>query len=55
MTEDEANAFEKYPLFSLIINMRKWDEQAKIGNKPVPDLTHYKEMMIHHLETAGAR
>ena len=55
MTEDEANAFEKYPLFSLIISMRKWDEQAKIGNKPVPDLAHYKEMMIHHLETAGAR
>jgi len=55
MTEDEADAFEKYPLFSLIISMRKWDEQAKIENKPVPDLAHYKEMMIHHLETAGTR
>jgi phosphonate degradation associated HDIG domain protein len=55
MTEEEADAFEKYPLFSLIINMRKWDEQAKIENKPMPDLAHYKEMMVHHLETAGTR
>jgi len=51
MTEDEADAFEKYPLFSLIINMRKWDEQAKIEKKPLPDLTHYKKMMQHHLES----
>jgi putative nucleotidyltransferase with HDIG domain len=55
MTEDEAAAFEKYPLFDLIIHMRKWDEQAKIEHKPLPDLTHYKKMMLHHLETAGTR
>ncbi|MHA4810321.1 phosphonate degradation HD-domain oxygenase [Flavitalea flava] len=50
MTEEEAAAFEKYPLFDLIINMRKWDEQAKIENKPLPDLQHYRKMMLHHLE-----
>lgn len=55
MTEDEAAAFEKYPLFDLIIHMRKWDEQAKIEHKPLPDLAHYKKMMLHHLETAGTR
>jgi phosphonate degradation associated HDIG domain protein len=55
MTEDEAAAFEKYPLFSLIINMRKWDEQAKIEHKPLPDLGRYREMMVHHLESTGAR
>jgi len=49
MTEEEAAAFEQYPLFSLIIQMRKWDELAKIENKPLPDLQHYRKMMLHHL------
>jgi phosphonate degradation associated HDIG domain protein len=55
MTEEEAAAFEKYPLFPLIIQMRKWDEEAKIENKPLPDMQHYRRMMIHHLETAGTK
>ena len=49
MEEEEANAFEQYPLFSLIIQMRKWDEEAKIEHKPLPDLTHYRQMIFHHL------
>jgi phosphonate degradation associated HDIG domain protein len=50
MSEDEAAAFEQYPLFDLIIRMRKWDEQAKIQNQPLPDLRHYRQMMLHHLQ-----
>lgn len=49
MTEEEAAAFEQYPLFDLIIKMRKWDEQAKIERQPLPDLSRYKTMMVHHL------
>jgi phosphonate degradation associated HDIG domain protein len=49
MTEEEAAAFEQYPLFKLIIGMRLWDEQAKIEHKPLPDLQHYRDMMLHHL------
>ena len=49
MTEEEAAAFEQYPLFPLIIQMRKWDELAKIENKPLPDMQHYRAMMLHHL------
>ncbi len=49
MSEEEANAFEQYPLFSLIIQMRKWDEQAKIEHKPLPDLHKYRDMIFHHL------
>ena len=52
MTEEEASAFEHYPLFELIIKMRKWDEQAKVENKPLPGLDHYRKMIIHHLETS---
>jgi phosphonate degradation associated HDIG domain protein len=50
MEEDEASAFEQYPLFDLIIKMRKWDEQAKIENKRIPDLNLYRQMIIDHLE-----
>lgn len=50
MTREEAEAFEQYPLFDLIIRMRKWDEQAKIENKPLPDLRHYRQMILHHLK-----
>jgi phosphonate degradation associated HDIG domain protein len=51
MTDEEASAFEHYPLFDLIIKMRKWDEQAKVEHKPLPGLDHYRKMVIHHLET----
>src|SRR5882762_7078061 len=54
MTEEEAAAFEQYPLFDLIIQMRKWDELAKIENKPLPDLQHYRAMMLHHLSNSTA-
>ena len=55
MTAEEAGAFEQYPLFDLIIRMRNWDEQAKIENQPLPDLQHFRQMMFHHLQTAGTR
>jgi 2-amino-1-hydroxyethylphosphonate dioxygenase (glycine-forming) len=51
MEKDEAEAFEQYPLFKLIIQMRRWDEQAKIEHKPLPDLDHYRKMILHHLES----
>jgi phosphonate degradation associated HDIG domain protein len=50
MHEEEANAFEHYPLFDLIIKMRKWDEQAKLEHKPLPALVHYRNMILRHLE-----
>jgi len=51
MHKEEAEAFETYPLFDLIIQMRKWDEQAKIEHKPLPNLDHYRQMIFHHLES----
>lgn len=52
MTGEEAAAFEQYPLFTLIIQMRKWDEQAKIEHHPLPDLQHYRRMILRHLLNA---
>ena len=51
MEQAEAEAFEHYPLFNLIIQMRKWDEQAKIEHRPIPNLDHYREMIQKHLES----
>jgi len=53
MTEEEAIAFEQYPLFELIIKMRSWDEEAKIEQKPLPNLEHYRQMMLRHLTRRG--
>lgn len=49
MSAKEADAFEKDPLFSEIILMRRWDEQAKVPDTPVPDLSRYRTMIINHL------
>ena len=49
MDESEAMAFEKDPMFDLIVQMRYWDEEAKITDLPVGDLEKYREMMIRHL------
>lgn len=50
MSEEEAAAFEQHPLFDLIINMRRWDEEAKIEAVPVPDLAKYRDMLFRHLQ-----
>lgn len=42
MTLEEANNFEKDPLFDVSIRMRHWDEQAKEMNKPLIDLEKLK-------------
>ncbi|WP_315820167.1 HD domain-containing protein [Paraflavitalea speifideaquila] len=49
MNDEEALAFEQYPLFNLIINMRLWDEEAKIEGQSVPDLEKYHGMIVRHL------
>ena len=54
MEKEEAEAFEQYPLFNLIIQMRRWDELAKIEHKPLPNLDHYRNMILHHLESRSS-
>lgn len=38
MHAEEAEAFEQNPYFDLIIQMRRWDEAAKVTGLPKPDL-----------------
>ncbi len=49
MTEEEAQAFEKDPLFEWSIQMRKWDEEAKETHQALIDLVLLKEMALKHL------
>lgn len=50
MLADEAIAFEQHPLFNLIIQMRHWDDVAKIEHLEVGDLERYRDMIVRHLE-----
>jgi len=51
MEENEALAFEQHPLFKLIIQIRHWDDEAKIQNKPIADLGKYRDMMVRNLKS----
>lgn len=50
MEEAEARAFREDPLFDLNITMRRWDEEAKLTDQPLPDLNIYRQIAIRHLE-----
>ncbi len=53
MSEVEAVYFESDELHPLYIQLRKWDEAAKLEQVPLPPLNHYREMMIAHLIDNG--
>ncbi|WP_298300947.1 HD domain-containing protein [Hydrotalea sp.] len=50
MTEEEALVFEANSLFPLYIALRRWDEQAKLANQPLPSLEVYLQRIIQHLK-----
>lgn len=47
MTAAEAERFEAHLYFAEILQLRRWDEQAKIPGLPTPDLAHYLDSMAH--------
>nr|WKN34176.1 HDIG domain-containing protein [Tunicatimonas sp. TK19036] len=49
MSKEEAEAFEQDELFDLIIRMRYWDDEAKIPDRPVTDVSQYQQMCLHYL------
>ncbi len=49
MNNEEAMQFENDELFNLHIQLRNLDEHAKQKNRPLPDLSFYKERVIQHL------
>lgn len=49
MTAGEAHKFEQDELFDLMVKMRHWDDEAKIPNRPVDGLDHYRKMCLDYL------
>lgn len=49
MNEREAKDFEKDEWFPLYLTLRGWDEKAKEEDMALPNLDHYRTMMINHL------
>ena len=46
MSEDEADVFERDPLFEVSLRMREWDEMAKEIGVPVVDLGGLKQRAL---------
>ena len=44
MTTDEASDFESNPYFNTIIELRKWDEEAKVVGLNLQPMSRYEEM-----------
>lgn len=51
LTDEEAEIMEKDPLFKEIIQMRRWDEEAKLENQPMPSLDNFRNLIFLHLVT----
>ena len=49
MSPEEAEDFERDPLFELSLKMRTWDEEAKLENLPLPDLKPYRDIALELL------
>ena len=49
LSKEEAEKFERDPLFKLKVKLRGWDEEAKIVDLKVPELETYRDMMLDHL------
>jgi phosphonate degradation associated HDIG domain protein len=51
MSRDEANAFEALPNAMLAVQLRRWDDEAKIPALKVPGLPHYLPILSAVLRT----
>jgi len=49
MYAEEAEAFEKYPLFDTIISVRKLDQEVNNQQLLPSDVEHYRNIIIRHL------
>ena len=49
LTHSEADLMEEDPLFKEIVQMRRWDEEAKLEHQPMPPLNVFRELIYQHL------
>lgn len=46
MSDTEANAFERDPLFEDSLRLRRWDEAAKMTGRPLLDLSDFERTSV---------
>jgi phosphonate degradation associated HDIG domain protein len=46
MSDEDVAAFEALPNASLAVQVRRWDDEAKIPNLDVPGLEHYRPVLL---------
>ena len=51
MTAEEVRRFEAKPQFRSAIALRRWDDAAKVPGLTVPDLEHYRSVLVSVLTT----
>ncbi|KAF9173636.1 hypothetical protein BGX21_009802 [Mortierella sp. AD011] len=49
-SEDQVKEFERDPLFKEKVQLRLWDDKAKVVGLDLPGLESYKDMTIRHLQ-----
>ncbi|KAI9278318.1 hypothetical protein BDA99DRAFT_491843 [Phascolomyces articulosus] len=53
-TPEQVKEFEQDPLFELKVQVRRWDDAAKVVGLQVPDLESYRQMAEKHLINQAA-
>lgn len=48
-SEDQVKEFERDPLFREKVQLRLWDDKAKVAGLDLPGLASYRDTVIHHL------
>ena len=48
-TPEQVKEFEQDPLFELKVQIRKWDDAAKVVGLEVPGLESYRQIAVSHL------
>ena len=55
MSSEEGLKFEADELHHLYIQLRRWDEAAKLEQIPLPSLDTFRSMMIKHLQLQAGK
>jgi gamma-butyrobetaine dioxygenase len=52
-TYEQARSFEQHPHHSSAVQLRRWDDQAKIPGLAVPGIDVYRSLLTHVLDTVA--
>jgi [1-hydroxy-2-(trimethylamino)ethyl]phosphonate dioxygenase len=53
MSDEEVAAFEALPNAGVAVQLRRWDDEAKIPDMEVPGLAHYRAVLLQASAAAG--